>query len=120
MLLLALGIYLSVLNQVPEGAYFAQTLQAWEQGRFIRFNGLAQWLGWLAAVRRAGVCGGPDLAARSKTRLKRMTDNVSVSSAYYQRHIFFCLNERANGESAPSTMRKRALTAANSVSRKPV
>ena len=23
------------------------TLQAWEQGRFIRFNGLAQWLGWL-------------------------------------------------------------------------
>ena len=46
-LLLALGIYLSVLNQAPEGAYFAQTLQAWEQGRFIRFNGLAQWLGWL-------------------------------------------------------------------------
>jgi hypothetical protein len=27
--------------------YFAQTLQSWEQGRFIRFNGLAQWLGWL-------------------------------------------------------------------------
>jgi hypothetical protein len=24
-----------------------QTLQAWEQGRFIRFYGLAQWLGWL-------------------------------------------------------------------------
>ena len=46
-LLLALGIYLSVLNQAPEGAYFAQTLQEWEQGRFIRFNGLAQWLGWL-------------------------------------------------------------------------
>jgi hypothetical protein len=22
-------------------------LQAWEQGRFIRFNGLAQWLGWI-------------------------------------------------------------------------
>ena len=30
--------------------------------------------------------------------MQRMTDNVSVSSAYYQRHIFFCLNERANGE----------------------
>jgi hypothetical protein len=28
-------------------AYFTQTLQTWEQGRFIRFNGLAQWLGWL-------------------------------------------------------------------------
>lgn len=47
LLVLALGIDLSVLNQAPEGAYFAQTLQAWEQGRFIRFNGLAQWLGWL-------------------------------------------------------------------------
>ena len=47
LLLLALGIYLSLLNQAPESPYFAQTLQAWEQGRFIRFHGLAQWLGWL-------------------------------------------------------------------------
>ncbi len=45
--LLALGIYLSVLNQAPASPYFAQTLHSWEQGRFIRFNGLAQWLGWL-------------------------------------------------------------------------
>lgn len=45
--LLALGIYLSLLNQAPESPYFAQTLQDWEQGKFIRFNGLAQWLGWL-------------------------------------------------------------------------
>lgn len=47
LLLLALGLYLSLLNQAPESPYFAQTLQAWEQGRFIRFHGLAQWLGWL-------------------------------------------------------------------------
>ena len=47
LLLLALGVYLSVLNQAPENPYLLQTLQAWEQGRFIRFNGLAQWLGWL-------------------------------------------------------------------------
>jgi VanZ family protein len=47
MLLLALVVHLSVLNQAPASAYFADTLQAWEQGRFIRFNGLAQWLGWL-------------------------------------------------------------------------
>lgn len=47
MALLALGIYLSLLNQAPESPYFAQTLQLWEQGRFIRFNGLAQWVGWL-------------------------------------------------------------------------
>ncbi len=47
LLLLCLGIYLSLLNQASESAYFTQTLQAWEQGRFIRFHGLAQWLGWL-------------------------------------------------------------------------
>jgi hypothetical protein len=32
--------------QAPSSPYFAQTLHAWEQGRFIRFNGIAQWLGW--------------------------------------------------------------------------
>jgi VanZ family protein len=47
MLLIALVVHLSVLNQAPASAYFADTLQAWEQGRFIRFHGLAQWLGWL-------------------------------------------------------------------------
>lgn len=45
--LLGLGIYLSLLNQAPADPYFFQTLQTWEQGRFIRFHGLAQWLGWL-------------------------------------------------------------------------
>ena len=47
MLLLALVVHLRVLNQAPASAYFTDTLQAWEQGRFIRFHGLAQWLGWL-------------------------------------------------------------------------
>jgi hypothetical protein len=47
LLLLALAVHLSLLNQAPTGAYFAQTLQTWEQGRFIRFHGLVQWLGWL-------------------------------------------------------------------------
>ncbi len=46
-LLLALAVHLSVLNQASPSPYFAQTLQIWEQGRFIRFHGLAQWLGWL-------------------------------------------------------------------------
>ncbi|MCP5283071.1 MAG: VanZ family protein [Rhodoferax sp.] len=45
--LLAMGVYLSLLNQSPADPYFMQTLQTWEQGRFIRFHGLAQWLGWL-------------------------------------------------------------------------
>lgn len=44
--LLAVVVHLSILNQTPASTYFAQTLQAWEQGRFIRFHGLAQWLGW--------------------------------------------------------------------------
>ncbi len=47
LVLLALMLHLTLLNQAPASAYFAHTLQAWEQGRFIRFNGLAQWLGWL-------------------------------------------------------------------------
>jgi VanZ family protein len=47
LVLLALMLHLSVLNQAPASAYFTHTLQTWEQGRFIRFNGLAQWLGWL-------------------------------------------------------------------------
>ena len=28
-------------------SYYAQTLQAWEQGRFIRFHGLSRWFGIL-------------------------------------------------------------------------
>ena len=47
LVLLALGVFLSIINQAPTSAYFAQTLQTWGQGRFIRFHGLAQWLGWL-------------------------------------------------------------------------
>ncbi|MEY3872825.1 MAG: hypothetical protein RLZZ296_1820 [Pseudomonadota bacterium] len=44
--LLALAVQLTLLNQAPDGPYLAQTLQIWEQGRFIHFNGLGQWLGW--------------------------------------------------------------------------
>jgi VanZ family protein len=33
--------------QAPDDPYFAQSLQAWEQGQFVRFHGLAQWVGWL-------------------------------------------------------------------------
>lgn len=47
LLLVAVVVHLSLLNQAPESAYFAQTLATWEQGRFIRFHGLAQWLGWI-------------------------------------------------------------------------
>jgi VanZ family protein len=33
--------------QAPADPYFAQSLNAWERGRFVRFHGLAQWVGWL-------------------------------------------------------------------------
>ncbi len=45
--LVALVWQLSLLNNASADAYFALTLQTWEQGRFIRFHGLSQWLGWL-------------------------------------------------------------------------
>lgn len=44
---LAGGVLLGVLNRVPDPAYLGEWLQAWEQGRFSRFHGLSQWLGWL-------------------------------------------------------------------------
>jgi VanZ family protein len=47
LLLAALVWQLSLVNSAPATPYFAQTLQSWEQGSFIRFHGLAQWLGWL-------------------------------------------------------------------------
>ena len=46
-LLLTLVVQLSLLNQSPESAYFAQTVKTWEQGAFIRFHGIVQWVGWL-------------------------------------------------------------------------
>lgn len=65
--LLGLAIHLGLLNQAPTSAYFAQTLQTWEQGRFIRFHGLGQWLGWLwpyaaivYALLRLSRAEGPD------------------------------------------------------------
>lgn len=51
---LAAGLGLVVLTglvvlvaQAPADPYFAQSLARWEQGRWVRFHGLAQWVGWL-------------------------------------------------------------------------
>ena len=40
------GLVVGVAH-APANPYFAQSLQAWELGRFVRFHGLAQWVGWL-------------------------------------------------------------------------
>lgn len=47
LLILVLMWQLNWLNQAPLNPYFADTLQSWEQGRFMRFYGLGQWLGWV-------------------------------------------------------------------------
>ena len=47
LLMLVLMWQLNWLNQAPLNPYFADTLQSWEQGRFMRFYGLGQWLGWI-------------------------------------------------------------------------
>lgn len=45
--LVALTTQVVLISQVGGDPYYAQNLQAWEQGRFIRLYGLVQWLGWL-------------------------------------------------------------------------
>lgn len=45
--LVALSALLSIVAQAPADGYLSASLQAWEQGRFIRFHGLARWIGWL-------------------------------------------------------------------------
>jgi len=45
--LIALAALVTLVAQVPPDAYVTESLQGWEQGRFIRFHGAAQWVGWL-------------------------------------------------------------------------
>jgi len=45
--LIVLTALVLFVAQAPSDPYFAESLQAWEQGRFIRFHGAARWVGWL-------------------------------------------------------------------------
>lgn len=45
--LVALSVNTAMVAQAPSDPYYADSLQAWEEGRFIHFHGLAQWVGWL-------------------------------------------------------------------------
>jgi VanZ family protein len=42
-----ISLSLALVNLAPADPYYAASLQSWEQGRFIRFHGLSQWIGWL-------------------------------------------------------------------------
>jgi hypothetical protein len=45
--LIVITAAVALLAQAPTDPYYAQSLHDWEQGRFIRFHGAAQWVGWL-------------------------------------------------------------------------
>jgi hypothetical protein len=45
--LVALTALIALVNQTSIDPYFASSLHGWEQGRFIRFHGVAQWIGWI-------------------------------------------------------------------------
>jgi VanZ family protein len=45
--LAALSAGVVLVAAAPADPYYAASLQGWEQGQFIRFHGLAQWIGWL-------------------------------------------------------------------------
>jgi VanZ family protein len=45
--LVVLTVGVMLVARAPVDPYLASSLQLWEQGRFIRFHGLAQWIGWL-------------------------------------------------------------------------
>ncbi len=67
LLMVVLAAQVVLLNTAPQNPYYAATLQEWEQGRFIHFHGLAQWVGWLwpfaAFVYLVGRIGAPGEAA---------------------------------------------------------
>ena len=44
---LALAFLVALVAQAPTDPYFAASVAGWEQGRFARFYGIAQWVGWL-------------------------------------------------------------------------
>ncbi|HEY4065918.1 MAG TPA: VanZ family protein [Burkholderiaceae bacterium] len=45
--LIVMTALVTLVAQAPADPYFSQSLQLWEQGRFIRFHGAARWVGWL-------------------------------------------------------------------------
>jgi len=55
---------LVLIHLAPSDPYYAQTLQSWENGRFIRFHGLSRWFGilwpYVALVWLAGRVLGRD------------------------------------------------------------
>lgn len=47
MLIACILVHVMFVNPGHQDVYLSQTLLSWEQSKFVRFNGLAQWLGWV-------------------------------------------------------------------------
>ncbi|WIT12824.1 VanZ family protein [Paucibacter sediminis] len=45
--LVVLTALIALISEAPSDPYLLQSLQTWEQGRFINLYGLAQWIGWV-------------------------------------------------------------------------
>lgn len=45
--LIVITSLVALVALVPADPYYAQSLSAWEQGRFIHLHGIARWVGWL-------------------------------------------------------------------------
>jgi len=45
--LVCLSALIALVSEAPADPYMTQSLQAWEQGRFVSMYGLAQWIGWV-------------------------------------------------------------------------
>jgi len=52
--IVATTMLVMLVAQAPSDPYYAQLLATWEQGRFVHFHGLAQWVGWLWPLLAAG------------------------------------------------------------------
>jgi VanZ family protein len=65
---------LVMVHQVPSDPYYAETLLAWESGRFIRFHGLSRWFGLLwpfvALIWLVGRLLGRDAPAPARAGVK--------------------------------------------------
>ena len=73
--LIALTALVTLVTQAPSDPYFADSLQGWEQGRFIRFHGAARWVGWFwpyaAMVYLLARLGARDVEPRNGSQERR-------------------------------------------------
>jgi hypothetical protein len=79
----------------PAGRVGRRSLQGWEQGRFVRFHGLAQWVGWLWPYAAMAWLLARMAGADEDWRAQGFPGAPTIGPmSYYKHHIFFCLNQR--------------------------